>query len=567
MRRQFAWFCSIPLVVLISACASSPGGAPPDAEVVEPPDAGPPDAVPCIPDPDGVEDCDGVDDDCDGTTDEGYPGIGEPCESGVGTCVNAGVTVCTPDGVDVECGAEPLEPGTELCGTGEDEDCDEAIDEGFPDLGQPCSVGTGACFAQGVMVCSSTGLSTQCNAVPNDGTDEVCNGADDDCDTFIDEDFDINTACDGGGDTDLCAEGVWVCDGGGGRTCTDNTGSTVDMCGNGDDDCNPGTADGSGDGEIGTGCDGAQDTDACLEGAWVCSGGQKLCTDNTGSTVDHCGGGDEDCNPGTEDGSGDPDVGDACDGLGDSDLCFEGVIQCIDEEEWCSDATGSTIDYCGNGDEDCDPNSDDGDEDPDNGDPCDGPNDTDLCQEGVWYCNNSGQELCTDASGSTVELCDGTGANEDCDGATDEGWNVNSNPVCSGNSYLGSWAGDEGDGANPRWSGSGVGERWYRYRLTENADSDTYLSSAVYLWSPAGIDYDLYLHCSNCGSFAQQSIVDSTGGHWDIVRPRWEDDWWGEDDSYDVTIEIRYWTGNCAPWSLYIYANNNLDGYANTCDP
>ena len=92
------------LAVAVGACATSTPGQPVDAEVVVadastrdaapvdavPADAAPPDAVPCVPDPDG-ETCNGNDDDCDGTTDEGYAGVGEACEvtspTGTWTCV------------------------------------------------------------------------------------------------------------------------------------------------------------------------------------------------------------------------------------------------------------------------------------------------------------------------------------------------------------------------------------------------------------------------------------------------------------------------------------------------
>src|SRR5687767_3143315 len=137
MRLVKVWVLSV-LALSFAACAtSSPqgtgehdaAGGPPDASI----DAGPPDAIPCNPDPDG-ETCNGSDDDCDGTVDENFAGVGEPCEVGVGECVNSGTTVCTKDGLDTECGAEPLTPGAELCGTTHDEDCDGNTDEGFPNL-------------------------------------------------------------------------------------------------------------------------------------------------------------------------------------------------------------------------------------------------------------------------------------------------------------------------------------------------------------------------------------------------------------------------------------------------
>ena len=257
------------LALWFTACSTgTPQGTGEHDAAVEVPDAsidgGPPDAIPCNPDPDG-ETCNGTDDDCDGTVDENFAGVGDPCEVGVGECVNAGTTVCTADGLGTECGVEPLTPGAELCGTNHDEDCDGNTDEGFPDLGTPCHTGAGECFATGVMVCSNTGMTTTCNAVPGDTHDELCNGDDDDCDGDVDEDFHINESCDGGADSDLCHEGVWACTAGGGRVCTDDTSSTFDLCGGGDEDCDATSGDGSEDGRVGEGCDGG-DGDMCIEG-------------------------------------------------------------------------------------------------------------------------------------------------------------------------------------------------------------------------------------------------------------------------------------------------------------
>ena len=48
---------------------------------------------------------------------------------------------------------------------------------------------------------------------------------------------------------------------------------------------------------------------------------------------------------------------------------------------------------------------------------CDGP-DTDLCTEGALACDASGGVSCTDATGDSVETCNGM--DDDCDEAIDE---------------------------------------------------------------------------------------------------------------------------------------------------
>jgi hypothetical protein len=108
--------------------------------------------------------CDSLDNDCDGSTDEGT----------LNACSECGPTpveVC--DGVDNDCNGLVDEDLLNLCGDCgeaprelcdfEDNDCDGAIDEDFEE---------GAC------ACDHPDYVPQV---------EVCNGADDDCDNFVDE--------------------------------------------------------------------------------------------------------------------------------------------------------------------------------------------------------------------------------------------------------------------------------------------------------------------------------------------------------------------------------------------
>ena len=74
----------------------------------------------------GAEACNGLDDDCDGRVDEGFP-IGEDCDAGVGACRVRGRVACDADG-NVGCDAVPGEPAEEIC-NGADDDCDGTFDE------------------------------------------------------------------------------------------------------------------------------------------------------------------------------------------------------------------------------------------------------------------------------------------------------------------------------------------------------------------------------------------------------------------------------------------------------
>jgi hypothetical protein len=122
--------------------------------------------------------CNGADDDCDGQVDDGDPGGGAACDTGLLGACSAGSTLCSNG--QVVCNQTVL-PGAELC-NGADDDCDGAVDEGNPGGGAACdtgllgvcSAGTSSC-AGGAIVCAQT---TQAGA-------ETCDGSDDDCDGSV----------------------------------------------------------------------------------------------------------------------------------------------------------------------------------------------------------------------------------------------------------------------------------------------------------------------------------------------------------------------------------------------
>jgi hypothetical protein len=140
-----------------------------------------------------AEQCDSLDNDCDGESDEGNPGGLQACDTGQQGVCGEGVTYCTTHGA-LEC-APTVGPSPEVCDS-QDNDCNGQSDDGLAFLTwyrdqdgdnygfaaqstQACARPSGHAPAPGD--CNDT------NPALNPGALEVCDGVDNDCDTQVDD--------------------------------------------------------------------------------------------------------------------------------------------------------------------------------------------------------------------------------------------------------------------------------------------------------------------------------------------------------------------------------------------
>ncbi len=86
--------------------------------------------------------CNGVDDNCDGVIDEGFPLKGGACDTEDSDLCAFGVWTCKPDGSGLACPSEIFANLVETCNA-QDDDCDGIVDDGtLCPAGQMCSNGS-----------------------------------------------------------------------------------------------------------------------------------------------------------------------------------------------------------------------------------------------------------------------------------------------------------------------------------------------------------------------------------------------------------------------------------------
>jgi hypothetical protein len=418
----------------------------------------------------GVESCNGLDDNCDGAVDNGNPGGGQACNTGLLGACSGGTTVCSSGAIAC---TQNVQATAEICDGLIDNNCNGQNDEGCNCVNgstQSCyagaagTAGVGACHT-GTQTCvngnygacvgqmipaaeTCDGVDNDCNGQVDDGlgtiscgvgqcgntvaacvnghvatctpkapSAEICDGLDNDCNGVIDNGSPGSGAACGTGKLGVCSAGTTACTAGA-IVCNQTNAPGTETCDGLDNDCN-GVVD-NGNPSGGAACSTGQQG-VCAAGTTACTGGAVVCTRNQAPSTETCDGLDNDCNGVVDNGN--PSGGAAC-STGQLGVCAAGTTACTGGAVLCTRNQGPSTEACDGLDNDCNGVIDNG--NPGSGAACATGN-LGICAAGTTTCT-AGAITCTQTQTAKTETCNGL--DDDCNGVVDNG-NPGGGAACS----------------------------------------------------------------------------------------------------------------------------------------
>jgi hypothetical protein len=293
------------------------------------------------------EACDGLDNNCNGQVDDGDPGGGIACMTGLPGVCAAGVTAC--QGGSVTC-SQTTAVSAEACDN-LDNNCNGQADEGNPGGGVACTTGLqGACSA-GTTACVSGAVACNQNTA---ASAEACDNVDNNCNGQTDEGNPGGGAACMTGLQGVCSAGTTACQGGS-VACAQNVAASPEACDNLDNNCNGQVDEQNPGGGVAcaTGLPGV-----CAAGTTACQNGSVSCVQSAPASAEVCDAVDNDCDGQVDEGN--PGGGGAC-VTGQQGICSAGTLSCQGGSLVCQPNAQPSVEVCGDAlDNDCDGQVNDG---------------------------------------------------------------------------------------------------------------------------------------------------------------------------------------------------------------